>query len=323
MSEAGKKLNIKGTRRANVRAALLSVASNSSLVILKIVAGVLTGSVSILAEAIHILIDLGAAVIALFSVWISAKPADEKHPFGHGKVENISGTIEAILIFLAAGLIIYEAIKKIIVGSELALPELGIAIMLFSVVANWLVSKYLLKVSKRTGSLAIEADAGHLTTDVLTSLGVMLGLLVVRLTGMHLLDPLVAIAISFLIIKTAYTLTRKSFGGLVDVRLPATEEQLISNCITEHGRELVGFHKLRTRKSGIHREIDLHLVMSKTVSLEEAHRMCDHLEYDIKKKLPNTTLTIHVEPCETECGECTVVCPLGNKENASRRSGIK
>ncbi len=277
-------------------------------------AGILTGSVSILAEAIHSAIDLVAAVIAFFSVRVSAKPADRGHPFGHGKVENISGTVEAALIFLAALLIINEAIKKIIVGPQLELPEVGMVIMGFSVVANFLVSRYLLRVSRHTDSLAIEADAAHLTTDVVTSIGVLLGLLAVRLTGIQLLDPLVAIGVALLIMHTAYTLIRKSFGGLVDTRLPPAEEELISKCITEHMGELIGFHELRTRKAGAQREIDLHLVMSKTMHLEDVHRMCDHLEQDIKGRLANTTVTIHVEPCETECGECTVVCPLNNSK---------
>jgi len=278
------------------------------------VAGILTGSVSILAEAIHSAIDLLAAVIAFISVRVSARPADKDHPFGHGKVENISGTVEAALIFLAAILIIYEAIKKMIVGPELELPEVGMGIMGLSVVANLLVSRYLLRVSRRTDSLAIEADAGHLTTDVVTSIGVLLGLLAVRLTGVQMLDPLVALGVALLIMHTAYRLTRKSFGGLVDERLPATEEQLITRCITEHMGELLGFHELRTRKAGTQREIDLHLVMSKTLTLEEVHNMCDHLEQDIRGSLSNVTMTIHAEPCETECGKCTVVCPLRNNK---------
>ncbi len=299
------------SRRTNVRAAALSIASNLLLMLLKIGAGIITGSVGILAEAIHSGIDLLASVIAFFSVRVSAKPADREHPFGHGKVENISGTAEAILIFVAAALIIYESVQRIFTGSQLETPEIGIAIMAFSMVANFAVSRYLLKVSRRTDSLAIEADAGHLTTDIATSAGVLLGLLAVRITGIRLLDPIMALVIAAIIMRTAYKITTKSFGGLVDVRLPPEEEKIVADCIMEHFGELIGFHELRTRKAGIQRYIELHLVMSRTSSLEDVHRMCDHLEADIVSKLPHTEVTIHVEPCEMGCHKCDIRCPLG------------
>lgn len=306
-------------RRANTRAATLSIASNIFIICIEMTAGILVGSMSIIAGAVHSIIDLLAAVIAFFSVRVSAKPADHQHPFGHGKVENISGTVEAILIFLAAIFIIYEAIQKIISGSALSFTELGIAVMLLSMLVNFLVSRHLLRVARKTESLAIEADARHLSADIMTSIGVVVGLLAVRFTRIQLLDPIVAIAIALIIMYTAYTMTKKSFGGLVDERLPVAEEQVITRCITEHTSELIGFHKLRTRKAGAQRHIDLHLVMSKVLSLEEVHKMCDHLEQDIKGKLGNVTVTIHAEPCETECGECTVVCPIGNNKANNTR----
>lgn len=314
MRKDGPKITNEDARRANTRAAALSIASNIFIICIEMTAGVLVGSISIIAGAVHSIMDLLAAIIAFFSVRVSAKPADHKHPFGHGKVENISGTVEAILIFLAALFIIYEAIQRIVPGPALSFTELGIAVMLLSMLVNFLVSRHLLRVARKTESLAIEADARHLSADIMTSIGVLLGLLAVRLTGIQLLDPLVAIAIALLIMYTAYTMTRKSFGGLVDERLPAAEEQLITKCIREHMGELIGFHELRTRKAGAQRHIDLHLVMAKTSRLEDVHRMCDHLEQDMKGKLSNVIVTIHAEPCETECGECTVVCPLGSKK---------
>lgn len=281
----------------------------------------MTGSVSILAGAIDSMINLAASVIAFFSVRLSAKPADQEHPFGHGKVENIAGAAEAGLIFIAAGLITYEAAQRISGGVQLALTELGMAIMLCSITVNFLVSRHLLKVARKTDSLAIEGDARHLVADIMTSIAILVGLVAVRLTGITFLDPLVAIAIALYIAKTAYSLTRKSFGGLVDVRLPAEEEKIVSNCIMEHFGELIGFHELRTRKAGPHRYIELHLVMSRKSSLEEVHRMCDHLETDIMKKLPHTSVTIHVEPCETDCKECDIVCPVENSKIG--RTGLK
>ena len=292
------------------KAAAVSITSNSLLILLKVVAGLLTGSISLIAEAIHSMIDLVAAIIAFISVRISDRPADTQHPFGHGKTENISGVVEAALIFIAAGIIIYEAAQRLINGKALELIQTGIGIMAVSIVVNMLVSRYLLKVSRETDSLALEADARHLTTDVITMAGVLVGLLIVWLTGLNILDPIVAILVALFIIKTAYDITKKSFGGLIDVKLPETEEAAIKSCIIEHYSDVVSFHRLRTRKAGSQRYIDLHLVMPKNESVEEAHQMCDHLEQSIKDRVPQTSVTIHVEPCSIECSDCTVTCGL-------------
>lgn len=295
-------------------AAALSITSNSLLVVIKTVAGIITGSISILAEAIHSLLDLVAAVIAFLGVRVSDKPADEQHPFGHGKAENISGVIEAGLIFIAAGIIIYEAIKRLSTVATLELAELGIAIMAVSVVVNIFVSRHLLKVSRATDSIALEADARHLTTDIWTSAGVLVGLVVVRLTGLTILDPIIALVVAIFILKAAYDVLRKSYTGLVDTRLPGPEEAEIRRCIMEHSHRLVGFHQLRTRKAGSHRFIELHLVMPKDASVAEAHRVCDHLEQDLKKRLRMVSITIHVEPCSIECDQCSIPCELKPKK---------
>ena len=294
-------------------AAGLSVLSNTLLILLKVVAGLLSGSISIIAEAIHSGIDLVAAGIAFFSLRIAGRPADREHPFGHGKVENISGTIEAGLIFVAAGFIIYHAIDRIIAGAVIEYLSVGIAVMAVSVVVNVLVSRHLLRIARETDSIALEADARHLTTDVYTSLGVLAGLIVVRISGLNILDPIIAIGVALFILRTAYDVIRRAFPPLIDVRLPEDEEMLIASCIIEHYGEMVGFHELRTRKAGSERYIDLHLVMAKNASIEEAHRLCDHMEEDIKSKLFNASVTIHVEPCEMTCEECPTSCPLAKK----------
>jgi cation diffusion facilitator family transporter len=286
------------------RAAAISITSNTSLILMKLIAGLVTGSVSLIAEAIHSIMDLAAAVIAFVSVRISDKPVDKEHPYGHGKAENISGVIEGVLILVAAGIIVNEAIHKIIEGVELEIVEIGIAAMAVSIVVNIIVSRYLLRVSKTTDSLALEADAAHLTTDVLTMSGVLIGLIAVRFTGIEIIDPIVAILVALLIVKTSVQIIMKSFGGLMDVSLPETEKAAIEKCIMEHSNLLIGFHELRTRKSGSQRQIDLHLVIHKTTSVEEAHNLCDHLESDIGKILSNAVINIHVEPCEATCKQC-------------------
>jgi cation diffusion facilitator family transporter len=303
----------KAATATKVRAAKISVGSNSFLILIKLFAGIITGSVSLIAEAVHSLMDLAAAGIALVSVRISDKPSDRQHPYGHGKAENISGVAEAILIFIAAAIIIYEAVQRLISGRTLELLEIGIAIMAVSIVVNVLVSRYLLRVARATDSLALEADARHLATDVMTMGGVLVGLILVRLTGLNWIDPVVAILVALFIMRTAYELTRKSFGGLIDTRLPKEEEEQIASAIREHTGQLVGFHRLRTRKAGSHRYVDLHLVMPKNASVEKAHRMCDHLERDIKNRLPHTHVTIHVEPCTTDCKQCSVSCSIKDR----------
>jgi cation diffusion facilitator family transporter len=175
------------------------------------------------------------------------------------------------------------------------------------------VSQYLLRIAKKTDSIALEADARHLTTDVLTSFGVMLGIGIVWLTHIRILDPLVAIGVALLIIRTAYDLTRRSGRDLLDVRLPEAEEAFIRAKLTEHEGEILGFHALRSRKGGFQRFVDLHLVMARGASLEEAHQLCDHLEEEIENHFPFMSLTIHVEPCDIPPEECSSLCPLREK----------
>lgn len=295
-------------------AAGLSVASNVFVITLEVAAALITGSISVLAGAINSFVDLFAAVIAFISLRIAVRPADEEHPFGHGKAENIAGTAEGGLLFVSAGFIMYQAVQKLLHGASIELLELGLGMMVVSIVVNVLVSRHLFRVARATDSIALEADASHLRVDVYTSLGVIAGLIIIRLsrffgiTGLAILDPLVAIGIALLIVRIAFKITRRSFAGLIDTRLPPAEEKKIMESIEEHYSELVGFHALRTRKAGSQRYVDLHLVMSKNANLEEAHRICDHLEEDIENKLNNTSVTIHCEPCESECRRCAVIC---------------
>jgi cation diffusion facilitator family transporter len=299
--------------RTKTGAAGLSVLSNTLLILLKLVAGILSGSVSIIAEAIHSGIDLLAALIAFVSLRIAGRPADREHPFGHGKVENVSGTIEAVLIFVAAIFIIYEAINRIIAGASVEYLGIGIAVMAISVVVNIIVSRHLLRISRDADSIALEADARHLTADVYTSLGVMAGLVVVQVTGLNILDPIIAIGVSIFIMRAAYNLTRRAFPSLIDVKLPEEEEALIVSTMSEHMGALVGFHELRTRKAGSERYIELHVIMARDASIERAHSLCDHLEEDIRSRLPHAHVTIHVEPCDMECDTCPDSCPQDQK----------
>ena len=291
-------------------AAKLALAVVLGLVVLKVVIAAITGSISILAQTVDSFLDLLAVVITVFSIGIAAKPADKEHPFGHGKIENISAIVQAILIFTAGGLIIYSAVSRIESGAVIELTEAGIGIMVVSITVSILLSRHLLKVSRATDSLAMEAIAHNIAADVYSAAGVLAGLVVIRFTELVILDSIIALAVSLIIIKSAYNVIRKSFGGLIDVKLPKKEEAEIKSCLKEHVGQLVGFHELRTRKAGSQRFIDLHLVMPKNASVEEAHRMCDHLEQDLENRLNNTNVTIHIEPCTIECDRCSVLCSL-------------
>jgi len=298
--------NIEALNKEKTSVARLSIISNLTLVILKLAVGILIGSVSVISEAIHSGIDLVAAIIAYFSVRESSRPPDEEHEFGHGKIENISGTVEAVLIFIAAGLIIWEAYNKLVHGVVMEDVSLGIVVMLISTLANFLVSQKLLQTAKKTDSIALEADGQHLRTDVLTSLGIFAGLVAIKLTGIAILDPILAILVALFILKAAVELTIKSVKDLMDIRLSKEEEDEIRQIISDHAGEYVEFHELRTRKSGSDRFVDLHLVVHKKLSIEKAHGIADHIENDIKERFPRASVIIHVEPCAETMGKCSI-----------------
>jgi cation diffusion facilitator family transporter len=305
--------------------ARLSVISNTGLVLMKFVVGFAIGSVSIISEAIHSSMDLIAAVIAFFSVRKSSEPPDAAHSFGHGKFEDISGLVEALLIFVAALLIIYEAVTKLLghATGELQ-PELliyGMVVMAISVVANWYVSHRLFVVAKESESIALESDAWHLRTDVYTSLAVFAGLILIRLTGNPLFDPLVALGVAVVIMKAAYDLTKRSLSDLIDHSIPEGDEKRIKEIICEHSSIYAGFHDLKTRRSGPEIFIEFHLVVPGEISVAQSHDLTDHLEADLKTEYPRATITIHVEPCSqgkcTRCGSfCTFAEKHKDRENA-------
>ncbi|MEN6357555.1 MAG: cation diffusion facilitator family transporter [Armatimonadota bacterium] len=293
-------------RKSNV--ALLSVISNSTLVIMKLAIGLVIGSVSVISEAIHSGVDLLAAIIALFAVRTSGQPADREHPFGHGKIENISGTVEALLIFLAAGWIIWEAVNKLLHPHPLKSLGWGVGVMLISALANLFVSHMLFKVGRQTDSVALQADAWHLRTDVYTSAGVMTGLALIWLAEaafpgehFHWIDPVAAILVAMLIIRAAYELTIKSGRDLLDVSLPDDEEQWIRDYLAKVD-SVKGFHCLCTRKAGSERFIEFHLLVDPNMSVQESHRITDEVTQGIREQYEGSAVTIHIEPCDGKCG---------------------
>jgi cation diffusion facilitator family transporter len=298
--------------------ARLSVYSNSSLVILKLLVGFLMGSFAVLSEALHSGIDLLAAFIARYSVKKSAEPADKEHRYGHGKYENLSGMIEGALIFVAAAVIVYEAVHRIFSDFTVELLSAGMAIMGISAVLNFLVARKLQEVAVRTDSLALEADAYHLKTDVWTSAGVFAALALIQITGIQMLDPAVALIVATFIIHAAYDITKRSAEGLVDKSLPEEEMKLIERIIKEHESDVLNFHRLRARKVGPERQVDVHMIVPRNLSVKEGHDLIDHLENDIKKELPRTVIVVHMEPCDANCERCKLNAPPGSSSSEAK-----
>jgi len=305
------------------KTARLSVISNAGLVCLKFVVGFSLGSVSIISEAIHSSVDLLAAVIAFFSVRKSAEPPDAGHSFGHGKFEDISGLTEALLIFVAALLIIREALLKLNGGVMAGFPPglliAGIAVMGISAAANWYVSSRLMKVAKETESIALESDAWHLRTDVYTSLGVFAGLILIRLTGITAFDPIFAIGVAIVIVKAAFDLAKRSLSDLIDQSIPKADVDRIAAIISGHSGQSAGFHGLKTRRSGPEIFIEFHLVVPGTVSVNQSHDFADHLEADLKLEFPRANITIHIEPCNEGCDQCGSFCTHPEKYQMKRK----
>ncbi|HQN17143.1 MAG TPA: cation diffusion facilitator family transporter [Bacteroidales bacterium] len=278
----------------------MSIISNSVLIVLKVTIGIISGSVSIISEAIHSGMDLMAAIIAFFSVRISGMPPDKNHQYGHGKFENVSGVIEALLIFIAAGWIILEAVKKIV---EPTVPEslgIGAIVMGISALINFIVSQRLYKVGRETDSVALEADGLHLRTDVFTSLGVAVGLVLIWLTNVAILDPIVAILVALLILRESFILLKKAYYPLLDTPLPSNEIDIIENIITSHLRPGMSFHMLRSRKAGALKYVDLHLEVPGSITVKESHDLCNLIENEIEHQFENIEVYIHIEPSEND-----------------------
>lgn len=263
----------------------------------------MSGSVSIISEAMHSAMDLIASLIAFIAVKTSSKPVDDEHPYGHGKMENLSGLAEGILIFVAAGLIIKEAINKFMHPSELEQMPLAIAVMLIASLVNLFVSNKLRKVGIEEDSQALEADSLHLRTDVYTSLGVGVGIILVKITGMTILDPIAALLVALLIIKEAWSLTSRAFNFLLDGRLSLDEEKQIKEIIDRHKTEFMDYHKLKTRKSGSKKHIDFHITVLPNMTVQEAHEIIGKIKMDMNNELNNTRVSIHLDPYKGEITE--------------------
>lgn len=279
-------------------AAILSIASNSTLILLKLAAGIFSGSIGIISEAIHSGSDLLASVITFFSVSESSKPADADHQFGHDKYEDFTSLIEGILIILAAFYIIYEAVEKIFCGKDCKIEaNIGLVVMFISVIVNILVSAYLFKVAKNTGSAALYADGEHLRTDIYSSLAVFIGLLCVKITGNIIFDPIIAILVAMIIFIAGYKICETAKNSLLDTSLSKEENEKIVEIINANlDNGIISLKNLRTRQAGVKKNIEITLIVQKDMHISTSHKLCDKIEDEIEASLKNTDISIHLEP---------------------------
>jgi len=283
---------------ARRRAAGLSVIANIGLVLVKIAAGLASGSISVLAEGIQSTVDILASLMIYATVRVAERPPDRLHPYGHGKFESLTTAVQMLLILGGTGYILYEAARRL--GNP-RIPEVdwGIGAMALAMVVDLAVSSHLLRVAGKTGSLALEAEARHLRSDMYACAGVLLGLVAVRLTGWAPLDPIVAALLAVVVVVTAVRLMGASIRPLLDQSLPADEEARIRRALDGDPR-VKGYHKLRTRQAGSQRHVDVHILLEDSLPLVEAHAIGEEMERAIGQTLPNLDVVVHVEPYAEE-----------------------
>lgn len=293
--------------RERERVALVGLGVRVVLLVLKAAAAALTGSIGIIADAVHGLIDLSGAAIGYVGVRVAGKPPDEEHLFGHERAEDIAAASIATLIFLAAGIVAYQSIGRLTDGVAVHMVEAGIAVEAIVVALKLFTSRYLLRASGRLDSAAIGAMGKDFQADVLSSGAVLTGLVLVRLTGLAVLDPIAAIIVVGLIVQAAYSTMRKAITSLMDTRLPPVEERTIRE-VLQRRTDLQSYHALRTRKAGSQRYVQMHIVVGKDRTVEAAHEIAEEIEQDIRNALPGSAVIIHVEPCTPECDSCPAKC---------------
>lgn len=279
-------------------AAGLSITSNAAIILLKLIAGVVSGSISIISEAIHSLIDFLASVMTFFAVMKSSEPADKEHPFGHGRYEDMSGFIEGGLIIFAGFYIIYEAVKNFLTGSKMDTDSyLGIIVMGIAVVANFFVSSFLLKVAKKTNSISLYADGNHLRAEIWSSLGVLIGLVLIKYTGILILDPIIALIVAAMILKTGFSISKTTLNNLLDGSVSDEEIAKITNILKAFEKEGVsGFKDLKARNMGSSKGIEFTILFPDDMTIAKCHDFCDEIEFKLKNELGECCISIHAEP---------------------------
>lgn len=289
------------------RAAIISVVVGGLMLVMKGGAFLLTNSAAILSDAMESVVHVIATGIAFYSIVLAGRPADRRHPYGYGKVEYFSAGLEGALIVTAAIAICYEAVHDIIRGSNLREMELGVIVVAAAGGINLILGMHLIRVGRRTSSLALVADGRHVLTDSYTSIGVLVGLILVKITGITLLDPLFAIAVALNIVVTGYRLVSESVRGLMNVADPSTLERAVEVMRSIRTDNIIDMHRLRAWRAGERRFIDFHLTLPYYMELQEAHAVQEHALRSICDAFDGQAeVMIHLDPCDEDC---CVFCP--------------
>jgi cation diffusion facilitator family transporter len=285
-------------RRGLLRFALLSVVAAVVTIGLKTAAYIITGSIGLLSDALESLANLVAALVALYALWVAARPPDEEHTYGHTKAEYFSSGFEGLLIVAAAVGIVVAAVRRLIEPLPIQDPALGLLINALASVVNLAVARVLLRVGKRHESITLEADAQHLMADVWTSLGVIAGVTAAVATGWHRLDPIVAIAVALNVLRSGSRLLRRSVYGLLDTSLPEETLGKIKTILDAHSGAGVRYHALRTRQAGARRFISFHILVPGNWTVQRGHDLLERIEEQIREVVPNSVVDTHLEPIE-------------------------
>jgi cation diffusion facilitator family transporter len=307
------------TQSPKIAAARLAVLTAFCLAILKLLTGLFTGSLAVLTSAIDSLLDIFMSGINLIAIGHAEQPADEQHPYGHGKFETLATLFQSVVIALSGAWIIYEAIQRIIVASPVRQTGIGIAVMSISTLGSFLISRHLRRVAKATDSSALEADSLHYSMDVYTNLALLAGLVLIAWFDLPWLDPAMSILVACYILFESLRLMRHGLRDILDEQLPETVRREIEALIEDHKHELFGYHNLRTRRAGSQKLIDFHLTVCKHLSVEEAHDITDYIEKKIADQIAGTDVTIHVEPCRRHDCPGREVCPAQMVRHAGDR----
>jgi cation diffusion facilitator family transporter len=283
--------------RRKIRAARISMATATGLTLVKLVTGILTGSMAVLSSAIDSLLDIIMSAANFLAIRQAEQPPDPKHPFGHGKFETLATIVQALAIALSGGWVCYESIRRLLTGVTLGRLEGGMLVLAASALASWWIGRFLRRTARETESTALKADSLHFSMDVYTNLALLAGLVVIRLFGITWLDPVLSIVVALYIFFQAFGLFRYGLRDILDEQLPETIRQEIAVILEQHRGKLLGYHRLRTRRAGSQKIIDFHLTLCKHLSVEEAHGIADHLETHMKERIARADITIHVEPC--------------------------
>lgn len=285
-------------RKKLTRFAWLSIATALITIGLKAAAYLLTGSVGLLSDALESGVNLAAAIIALITLTVAARPPDEDHAYGHTKAEYFSGALEGGMIMVAAVLIVVSAIERLLRPQPLQRIEFGLIVSVVAAILNLSTALILMRAGRDYESTALEADARHLLTDVWTTGGVLIGVGAVAVTGWQPLDPIIAIVVALQILRSGLNLVRGSVLGLMDTALPAEERETIRQILDSYAEEGVHYHAVRTRRSGSQRFISVHIQVPGAWSVQRGHSLLEEVERDLRASLPRTSVFTHLEPIE-------------------------